>query len=276
MTSAQPPFEHGFTAVDTHEDPHAWIRVLDTLGREPFYVAYKRRALEMVAPDPDGRYLDIGGGIGGGAQALVALTEGRAQVVVVDRSLTMAGEASRRGTTSVVGMAETLPFGAATFDGVWADRTFQHLIDPGLALAEMFRVTRAGGRVVVVDPDYDTQVVDVDDQDLARRVLRFRADHLLRNGTVAHRVPGMFVAAGLIDVQVEAMTLLVRDHTAVDNVMGLRSWATTANERGLLGVEDALAWPDAIDRAVASGRFLYAVTFFLTAGTRPPTSADRA
>jgi len=52
--------------------------------------------------------------------------------------------------------------------------------------------------------------------------------------------------------------------------------ATTANERGLLGAEDALAWLDAIDRAVASGRLLYAVTFFLAAGTRPSTSADRA
>ena len=118
MTSAQPPLEHGFTAVDVQEDPHTWIRVLDTLGREPFYVAYKRRVLEMVAPDPAGRYLDVGGG----AQALVALTEAR------------------------------------------ADRTFQHLIEPELALAEMLRVTRSGGRVVVVDPGYDTQVVDVDDQ----------------------------------------------------------------------------------------------------------------
>ena len=124
MTSAQPPLEHGFTAVDAEEDPHTWIRVLDTLGRERFYVAYKRRLLEMVAPDPDGRYLDVGGGIGGGAWALVVLIETRAQVVVVDRSLTMATEASRRGTTSVVGMAETLPFGAASFDGAWADRTF--------------------------------------------------------------------------------------------------------------------------------------------------------
>lgn len=56
MTSAQPPLEHGFTAVDVQEDPHSWIRVLDTVGRDPFYVAYKRRVLEMVAPDPAGRY----------------------------------------------------------------------------------------------------------------------------------------------------------------------------------------------------------------------------
>jgi len=134
MTSALPSLEHGFTAVDAQKDPQTWIRALDTLGREPFYVAYKRRLLEMVAPDPDGRYLDVGGGVGGGAQALVVLTEARAQVVMVDHSLTMATEASRRGTTSVVGMAETLPFGAASFDGAWADRTFQHLIDPELVL----------------------------------------------------------------------------------------------------------------------------------------------
>lgn len=67
---------------------------------------------------------------------------------------------------AVVARAEVLPFGAATFDGAWADRTFHHLIDPELAFADMLRVTRSGGRVVVVDPDYDTQVIDVDDQDL--------------------------------------------------------------------------------------------------------------
>jgi hypothetical protein len=65
------------------------------------------------------------------------------------------------------------------------------------------------------------------------------------------------------------MTLVVRDATAVDNVMGLRTWAATAHERGLLAAEDAAAWPQAIDQAVATGRFLYAVTFFLTVGTKP-------
>jgi hypothetical protein len=65
------------------------------------------------------------------------------------------------------------------------------------------------------------------------------------------------------------MTLVVRDPTAVDNVMGLRTWAATAHEHGALTSVDAASWAPAIDRAVASGRFLYAVTFFLTNGTKP-------
>jgi SAM-dependent methyltransferase len=41
--------------------------------------------------------------------------------------------------------AESLPFEDASFDGVWADRTFQHLTDPERALDELVRVTRPGG-----------------------------------------------------------------------------------------------------------------------------------
>lgn len=268
------PAEHGFTAVDEQADPHAWVGVLDKLRQEPFYVAYKARTVQLLAPVKGGRYLDIGGGTGADARALATHAGPGTNAVVLDRSATMAVQAARRGSLAVVGAAEALPFETATFHGCRADRTFQHLAEPERALMELLRVTQPGGRIVVVDPDYDTQVVDVDDQQLARRVLLFRADQLLRNGTLAHRMAGLFAAAGLVDVKVEAMTLVVRDPNAVDNVMGLRTWAATAHQRGLLAADDAAAWPRAIDRAVAAGRFLYAVTFFLTAGTTPLVRAQ--
>jgi SAM-dependent methyltransferase len=167
-----------------------------------------------------------------------------------------------------VGSADRLPFAPASFDGCSSDRTFQHLADPERALTEMARVTRRGGSIVVADPDYDTQVVDVSDQALARRVLRYRADHLLRNGTLGHRMPGLFSQVGLQGVAVEAMTLIVRDPVAVDHVLGLRSWAAHGRERGSVSKEDARAWPEVFDEAVGSGRFLYALTFFLTFGRR--------
>lgn len=256
---------HGFTAVDRQDDPAAWVRTLDTLQQEPFYAAYKARSLDLLAPQAGRRYLDVGAGAGTDARALtqVAGTE----IVALDLARTMVTEARRRGVPlAVVGDAAALPFATGTFDGCRADRTFQHLADPECALHELVRVTRAGGRVVTVDPDYDTQVIDLADQALARRVLRFRADHGLRNGTLAHRMAGMFITAGLRDVQVEAMTLVVRDPTAVDNVMGLRTWAESAHVYGLLSAADAERWPHALDEVIAAGRFFYAVTFFLTSG----------
>lgn len=264
MTDQRPA--HGFTAVDRQADPAAWVRTLDVVAREPFYAAYKARTRELLAPRPGRRYLDIGGGAGDDARAITGVSGARA--IVLDLSRTMATEAVQRGDVpAVVGDAAALPFAAETFDGCRGDRTFQHLAAPETALREVVRVTRPSGRIVIVDPDYDTQVVDVADQDLARRVLRFRADYGLRNGTLAHRMAGLFVAAGLRDVRVEGMTLIVRDPTAVDNVMGLRTWAGAAHAHGLLSAADAERWPRVLDEAIATGRFFYAVTFFLTSGT---------
>jgi ubiquinone/menaquinone biosynthesis C-methylase UbiE len=259
--------EHAFTAVDAQGDPSAWIDVLDRMRREPAYAAYKSRVAELLEPTEGGRYLEVGTGTGDDAIALASRFG--VDVAGVDVSSTMIDEALRRGLEGArVADAASLPFDESSFDGCWADRTFQHLSDPGDALAEMVRVTKPGGRVVVADPDYDTQVVDVADQELARKVLRFRADHALRNGTLAHRMGGLFVRAGLTDISVEAATVVLRDPTALDNAMGLRHWAVAAHEHGVLETEQVAAWERMIDESVADGHFLYSFSLFITAGAK--------
>jgi SAM-dependent methyltransferase len=259
--------EHGFTRVDAQADPRAWVDVLDRVREEPAYRAYKARVAQLLRPVAGGRYLEVGCGTGDEALGLAARFG--VEVVGVDVSETMVEEARARGLAdAVVADAAALPFERGDFDGAWADRTFQHLAGPEAALVELVRVVRPGGRIVVVDPDYDTQVVELEDQELARRVLRFRADHALRNGALAHRMCGLFAAAGLTDVSVEAQPVVLRDPAALDNAMGLRTWAATAAARGLLADGDAAAWERQLDEAVAEGRFLYAFSLFLTAGKR--------
>ena len=257
--------EHAFTDVDAQRDPAAWVDVLDKLRREPLYAAYKTRTVELLDPQRGGRYLEIG--TGPGTDALALAEEFGVNVVGVDASTVMIEEARRRGLSeAVVADAHSLPFESDTFDGAWADRTFQHLADPATALAEMVRVTKPGGSVVVVDPDYATQVVDIPDQVLAGRVLRFRSDYALRNGTLAHQMGRLFTQAGVVDVRVEAMPTVLRDPTALDNALGLRDWATFAHERGLVEADEVREWQEALDTAAREGWFLYCFCLFLTAG----------
>lgn len=56
-----------------------------------------------------------------------------------------------RNVTWLVGTATRLPFPDASFSIVLTRYSFHHFDNPAAALAEMFRVCRCGGRVVVAD-----------------------------------------------------------------------------------------------------------------------------
>ena len=258
------PLQHGFTRVDEEARPAAWVECLDKLHGEPFYRDYKDRIRAILAPRTTGLYLDVGAGVGTDAMALGA------KVIAIDRSLTMCRESRARGhAMSVAASAEALPLPSALVDGCWSDRTFQHLVHPQRALEELTRVMKPGAAIVVADPDYGTQAMHFPDQGLARRVLDFRAQHLLRNGTLAHEMGSRFVEAGLEDVSVEERRLIVRDPTSIDNVMGLRSWARTASDRGLMSDDEVARWEASYDRVVEDREFLWSVSFFITSGRKP-------
>jgi ubiquinone/menaquinone biosynthesis C-methylase UbiE len=105
----------------------------------------------FVQPDEGERALDVGTGAGALALALAPLVR---EVVGVDREpalLEKARERAPANATFVEGDATALPFPDAAFDLVATLRTLHHIHRPELAVAELVRVTRPQGRVLVVD-----------------------------------------------------------------------------------------------------------------------------
>ena len=136
-------------------------------------------------------------------------------ITAVDSSDAMLAEARRRSEGSGLpvrfeqGDALRLEFADESFDGCRCDRTFMHLEDPRRALAEMVRVTRPGGRVVVYEVDFETLVIDAPDRITARKVVNAWCDGF-RDGWLGRRIPGLFHDAGLIDVLVFPETLRLK------------------------------------------------------------------
>ena len=111
------------------------------------------RVREFVGARGDEHALDVGTGAGALALALAPLVR---HVVGVDRVpelLALGRERARAlGNVELVeGDAAALPFADATFDLATTMRTLHHVPRPELVLAELTRVTRPGGRLLVVD-----------------------------------------------------------------------------------------------------------------------------
>ena len=104
---------------------------------------------------PGDTLLDVGCGPGTiTADLVAAVAPGR--VVAIDRSADVLEEARTAAPGADVRLADVyaLDHADGAFDVTHAHQVLQHLTDPVAALAEMRRVTRAGGLVAVRDADY--------------------------------------------------------------------------------------------------------------------------
>lgn len=117
---------------------------------------WRRKAAAALALGDRARVLDLACGTGDLALAILA-RHPDAELVGLDPSramLDIAGDkAARRGARLAleVGIAEELPFDDASFDGVSIAFGLRNVPDRARALGEMARVTRPGGRVVVLE-----------------------------------------------------------------------------------------------------------------------------
>lgn len=103
---------------------------------------------------PHGRLLDLGGGTGGLAGLLAR--ELSCTVTVVDRSPHMLRYAQGiPGVETAVGDAAALPCPDDRFDAALVSDAFHHFDAPEAALAEIARVVRPGGGVIVAELDPD-------------------------------------------------------------------------------------------------------------------------
>ena len=145
------------------------------LHRDPLRL---RRLVEFSLAAPGESALDVACGPGILAAGLAAAG---CAVTGVDRSAGMLREAGDSGARRVRCAAERLPFRDGTFDLVICRNSFHHFQEPVKALAEMARVARRGGRVVIEDMVAAEDLKERDAQEVIER---------LRDPAHARTLPG--------------------------------------------------------------------------------------
>jgi ubiquinone/menaquinone biosynthesis C-methylase UbiE len=254
--------------------PKSYIDVsyLDALAK--LLVGIKQRSYEVMSVQRGDTVLDVGCGPGTDTLTLGHLVGFTGEVVGVDADQGMLAEADRRAAEA--GMsgwvrheqadAGSLPFEAGYFDACRSDRLFQHLHHPETVLHEMARVTRPGGRVVVVDTDYGTLVIDSPEIDVERRLARFRAEHMHRNGYSGRQLYRLFKRQNLADISVEIFPVFLTDYAVARQVVALDKVEALALEAGAVTAEELRRWRAGLEQAEADGCFFGSLSVVLVAG----------
>jgi len=201
-------------------------------------------------------------------------------VIGLDASTTMLDVARRRAAEAGVnaefrvGDAQALALPDGAVDACRSERMLQWVPDPERALAEMVRVVRPGGRVVVADTDWRSLTFDLIEPDVHDAVTAaFRA---LRGpgydvgGKLLNRCRDL----GLVDIDITAATQVWTqwDPDADDAPAGffpLRIVMEQLGERGMIDRDMADRFVVDLEDAARRDRLFVALTMFAVYGRRP-------
>ncbi len=254
------------------------IAGMDGLSGTQAVVELRRWSIGSLSLQAGQTALEVGCGPGTMSIALADAVGTTGAVNGIDNSRAMIAEAERRAAHHPhvqfdTGDAQDLRFGDGEFDACYSERVFQHLDAPEMALEEMLRVLRPGGRLVVVDTDWETVTIDHPDAPTTRKILNFVTDVFSTNGWIGRRLPRLFRDSGLKDMSMTARTLLVPewDPDANPSAIGPPFFVVLpqAQERGVVTRSEADRWLAELVNLAGEDRFFASLTMFGVCATKP-------
>ena len=236
-------------------------------------VAQRRATLERLALSAGETVLDVGCGPGF-LCADMAVEVGRTgRVVGIDISEDFLRMARRQGkrdwVTFARGDIRALHANNASFDVAVSTQVLEYVSDPTRGIAELYRVLRPGGRVLVVDTDWDGMVWHTAEPARMERV---------RNAWEAHcvdpRLPRTLGAqlrsAGFSEIEASGFAIIntrLHPDTYSHGMIGLIS--DFVGRKGSVSQEELEDWATELRGLNAEGRYFFSIVRYLFRARKP-------
>ncbi|WP_327115255.1 methyltransferase domain-containing protein [Nocardia sp. NBC_01730] len=255
------------------DDPMtALIGILDLQAALPGIRRMRRWGHDALAVGPGEYALDIGTGTGSEVLEFADRVGPDGDAVGVDPNPAMLATARARAEGAgsrarfVEGTAYHLPFPDDSFDAVRCERVYQHLDDPAAATAEIARVLRPGGRVLLVDSDWHTAIAHPGDADVITRLTTTMLA-TTPNPTSGRRLRGLLTAAGfsIDDIGSEAV---IWDPDTVRPLFARMTEHALADD--VITEQQRLDLVSGMEVGITTGDYHLSVTMFAVLGHRPP------
>jgi SAM-dependent methyltransferase len=272
----------GYQEVDRDPDVAALIRAMDETAEWEATRALRVWERAHLGSMRGARLLDVGCGPGTACLALAASPSADRELVGIDLSEAMVGIARARAAARAVpsrvrfsvGDARSLDEPDNAFDVVRSERTLQWLADPSIAVAEMVRVVRPGGRIALIDTDWATFRIDTGDDAVAGPVRDAMREERNRASNVGRRLDVLLSAAGCAVVAQSEATQEWTDwdpasSPAPAGLFSMESLADDLVATGHLAPDGRERFVAAIHEAAARGRLEIRLTMFGAVAVAP-------
>lgn len=257
-----------FTDLDQLGDVHEYVVALEAF--DALREIQQLKALARGGVGPGQTVVDVGCGFGLETNRLARLVQPGGRAVGLDHSVAFVAEARRRAAAAGIdvafeaGDAQALPFADASFDVARAEHVLIYIADPEKALAELRRVTKPGGTIALIEPDFDTNTINLSDRAMTRRVLAHECDTGVVNGWLVRELAQMLRRAGFRDVHIDTRIVLFTPDLAFGYFGQL---GRAAAEAGVISATDAARWQAELEANYHANHLFATIGYFLFRAT---------
>jgi ubiquinone/menaquinone biosynthesis C-methylase UbiE len=245
------------------------LRILEQHRNTPSALAKQERFATLLAPSPGEHVLDVGCGSGTFCRMLAPLVQPGGQITGIDPSqtaislaisLASAQGANRPHFERAAG--EALPFADGSFDAASCISVLAFCEHPDRVLAEMRRVLRPGGRLLVASSDEDLRVYGGNDRRLGRAITHAIADRT-RHPWIGRQLAYLIERAGLHIARERILTDFERRfQPGMAGFIFAHSMRDYLTERGGISADDYGRWIADLEQCERNGSYAYSVTTF--------------
>jgi ubiquinone/menaquinone biosynthesis C-methylase UbiE len=249
---------------------------LEERSRTPDAQAVNAALCNILDPQPGQRILEVGCGSGVLCRLIAPQLQPAGEMLGLDISPHFVEQASKyalqSGVASLIkfetGPAESLTYPNDSFNSALAARLLLHAKDPDAVVREMARVVKPGGRIIVMDWDFDTVVVDHPNRDLTRRLLTWRSDHHGGDNWSGRQLWRRMTTAGLQRLTIHPLVTVA--HGEADGLtQSLWRAAQVSRDGGAISPEEHDDWVLDIKDRIQAGTFFASIVYFIVKGFVP-------
>jgi ubiquinone/menaquinone biosynthesis C-methylase UbiE len=165
--------------------------------------------------------------------------------------------------------ASCLPYPPASFDAIVSTQVYEYVTDIPAAFATLFEIARPGGRVAILDTDYDSLVLFSEDPERQARVLEAWDAHFVHRGLPRVLGPELRRAGFRVRDSIAIPILNTGWHDDEFSYHLVPMMARFAAGQGGASKDEARSWLEEQQRLGAEGRYFFSLNRYLVIADKP-------